>query len=108
VAPFTSTELNRAIQKGMVGMGDLIALNEDEARTIANVSCDEEIPSKLITGCVAALTRCNHEMRIVISFGSKSAHAVNKGGGDILLALPRNPSIPQALAMLTFQVSLFP
>jgi len=65
-------------------MVDLIALNGDEARTIANVSYDEEMPKKLLDECAVALTGCNPEMKIVISFGSREPTAMNNGCGDML------------------------
>jgi len=79
VASFTSIEMKKVIRTGMMKDVDLIALNEDEAKVITNISVEGKTLEKFLDGCVAVLTRHNPDIKIAVTLGSKGAYGYESG-----------------------------
>ena len=79
VASFTSIETKKVARTGMMEEIDLVALNEDEAKVIANVSGEGKMSEKVLDRCAAVLTRHNPDIKIAVTLGSKGAYGYESG-----------------------------
>jgi sugar/nucleoside kinase (ribokinase family) len=69
VASFVSAEMRTAIEMGMLGMVDLLAINLDEAAAAAGIKAEAGAPLSVMVGAVHKLHRINPEMVVSITAG---------------------------------------
>lgn len=113
VASFASSEISEAQRKHMFADVDLLALNEDEAATLAGRSLDVNDPEPFLERCAGVLRHSRPAIRTIITAGRRGAFAMageswdycpapsvtaanTAGAGDALLA-----GVLSALAMQT-------
>lgn len=71
-AAFTSEEMPRVVDSGLLKRVDLLAANLDEAAAAVNVPADGE-PDRIVGGAVEALGRVNPKLRISITGGVRGS-----------------------------------
>lgn len=71
-AAFTSEEMPRVVESGLLKRVDLLAVNLDEAAAAINVPADGE-PDRIVDGAVEALGRVNPTLRISITAGVRGS-----------------------------------
>ena len=87
-ASFASGEMAAARKHGLFRQIDLLAINEDEAATLAGVAYNPKQPQRMLGACAAMLTRANPRMQIVVSAGKHGAHAFDGGRWGHAPAIP--------------------
>lgn len=87
VAALTSAEVEEAKRRGMFGMSDLLAVNEDEAGHIADAEFDASEPEPFLRKLAAALTAFNPEIKVLLSAGKAGAFGFENGKWDFCPAL---------------------
>jgi sugar/nucleoside kinase (ribokinase family) len=73
VAAVTSAEMGEATARRFFSNVDVLALNEDEAATLAGVAFDPANPEHLLDACARRLTPAQPAIRIVVSAGPHGA-----------------------------------
>ena len=76
LASLTSVEVEDARASGLLGLVDLLALNEDEAAILAGRELDPDEPQPCLDALAEAL---GAEMRIVVTVGARGAFALEGG-----------------------------
>jgi len=79
VGAFSSAQIGQARSDGVLGMLDLISMNEDEAAALCGVPYDPADASKLLEATAAVLTRENPDVRIIITAGARGAYGFQAG-----------------------------
>lgn len=82
VASLTSADVEEARASGLLGLVDLLALNEDEAAILAGCGLDPDDPHPYLDAVSAALEPDRAEMRIVVTAGASGAFAFEGGRWD--------------------------
>ncbi len=82
VASFASAEIQEAKELGMFSRIDLLALNEDEAGTLAGGSLDPGDPEPFLARCSDILCAFQPRIRIVVSAGRHGAFGFDAGRWD--------------------------
>jgi sugar/nucleoside kinase (ribokinase family) len=81
VASLTPAEVEEA-PSGLLGLVDLLALNEDEATLLAGRGLDPEEPVPFLDAVVAALGAERAGMRVIVTAGTRGAFAFENGRWD--------------------------
>jgi ribokinase len=79
VAAFTSTEVEEARASGMLGMVDLLSLNEDEAAVLAGRARDPDRPDAYLEALAGSLGAADAGLRILVTAGNRGAFAFENG-----------------------------
>jgi ribokinase len=72
-ASFLSLELDEARSTGMTDLVDVLALNEHEASTIAEMTLDPDDPGPFLRRCADALGRHGRRLRLAVTAGEAGA-----------------------------------
>ena len=78
----TSADLEDARASGLLGLADLLALNEDEAAILAGFRLSDDMPAPFLDAVAAALEAGHTGMRIVVTAGARGAFAFEGGRWD--------------------------
>ncbi len=82
VASLTSAEVQGARASGLLGLVDLLALNEDEAAILAGRGLDPAEPAPFLDAVATALEARRTGMRLVVTAGARGAFAFEDGRWD--------------------------
>ncbi len=82
VAAFASAEIAEAREMGLLGMADLVALNEDEAAALVGRPLDPLDARPFLDACARILTALQPRVRIILSAGRSGAWAYDGGTWD--------------------------
>lgn len=88
VAAFTSAEMQPAIQMGLLGMTDLLAVNLDEAAAAVGIENDHGSPLFIVEAAIQKLMGINPAMIVSITVGEKGSWVWD---GKILNHIPVFP-----------------
>jgi sugar/nucleoside kinase (ribokinase family) len=81
-ASFTTAEIHGAFETGILQMADLVAMNEDEAQTLAGMELDVRNPLCFLQRCKEMLSSPGHDTRVVVTAGKAGAFAIQSGCWD--------------------------
>ena len=73
VASLTSAEVPVAIESGMIGQLDLLALNLDEATAAAGLPCTDSDPVRIVEPAIDRLCRANRKIHVSITAGMRGS-----------------------------------
>jgi sugar/nucleoside kinase (ribokinase family) len=76
-ASFTSLELPAARSMGLLGLVDVVALNEHEASIVAQTELDPSDPGPFLELCRSAFGAPARPVRVIVSGGRRGAYAVD-------------------------------
>jgi ribokinase len=79
VAAFTSSEVEDARDTGMLGLADLVSMNEEEAALLAGRELDPAEPSPFLDAVAAALAAGRTGARAIVTAGADGAFAYEEG-----------------------------
>ena len=79
VASFVSGEVGSARDDGLFEIADLVALNADEASTLAGRALDPAAPDVVLAALVAATGADRRPLRLVVTAGASGAFAFDDG-----------------------------
>ncbi|MGZ8600819.1 MAG: carbohydrate kinase family protein [Actinomycetota bacterium] len=82
VASLSSADVDDSHTSGLLGLVDLLALNEDEAAILADRPLDPQGPAPLLDAVAAALEAGHAGTRIVVTAGARGAFAFENGRWD--------------------------
>lgn len=88
VAAFASAELPEAAESAMLGMVDLLAMNQDEAGVLVGSALDLANPQPFLDRLAAACHRHQPAMRLLLSAGGAGAWAFDASRWSHCPALP--------------------
>lgn len=91
-AAFTTSEIPQAIKDGMIGLVDLLSLNEDEAQALIGTGLDARNPLPFLARCAQVLSTLGEDIRLVVTAGKTGAFAVHGASWDYCPA----PEVPVA------------
>jgi sugar/nucleoside kinase (ribokinase family) len=95
VAALTSSEIEEARAARFFADVDLLALNEDEAVSLAGVPFDPDQPQLLLGATAALLRGAQPRMRVVVTAGARGAFVLEAGHWNEVAAL-RVPAVSTA------------
>ena len=79
VASFVSGEVERARDEGLFELADLVALNADEAGSLAGHALDPADPGAFLAALVTATGADRRRLRLVVTAGAAGAFAFDEG-----------------------------
>ncbi|HEX9124432.1 MAG TPA: carbohydrate kinase family protein [Actinomycetota bacterium] len=79
VASLTSADVEDARASGLLGLVDLLALNEEEAAILTGREMDPEAPQPFLDAVATSLEAGRPRMRIVVTAGARGAFAFEEG-----------------------------
>ncbi len=82
VASFTSSEIPTARKSGMLGMIDILNLNQDEAQALTGVPFDASNPEPLLRACRPESIAMGQDGRVILSAGQEGAFALQGKSED--------------------------
>ncbi len=82
VASLTSADVDDAHASGLLGLVDLLALNEDEAAILAGCAMDPQEPAPFLDAVASAIEARRAGTRIVVTAGVRGAFAFEDGRWD--------------------------
>ena len=88
VASFVSGEVERARDDGLFELADLVALNADEAGSLAGHAFDRADPGAVLAALVAATGADRRRLRLVVTAGAAGAFAFDDGRWHHRAAIP--------------------
>lgn len=81
-AAFTTAEIPRALETGMMELVDLLAMNEDEAQALVGAELDARNPFPFLRRCEQTLAAFDRDVRIVVTAGKAGAFAIHADSWD--------------------------
>lgn len=79
VASMTSADIEDVPASGLLGLVDLLALNEDEAAILAGFRPSPDVPEPFLDAVAAALDAERSGIRVVVTVGSRGAFGYEDG-----------------------------
>jgi len=88
VAAFNSAEILPALEREMLNITDLLALNRDEAAAVAGIKSDDESPLTIVEAALAKLWTINPALQVTITAGKEGSWSWDGKSLGHVLAFP--------------------